>query len=147
MPRTSASATRNPAWPPATQSPTGLQASPPCASGSSSALIPIVSEEWRLSASQAGLILGAFQLGNLIAYVVVGFLLDRMRTKPIMAWAAALVAMGDLLFALGARDFWSGIGLRLLVGVCLGGLYLPALKHIAETIPVPQPRGYSSGFW
>ncbi|MBI3086961.1 MAG: MFS transporter [candidate division NC10 bacterium] len=103
-----------------------------------SALIPIVSAEWQLSASQAGLILGAFQLGNLIAYVVVGFLLDRMRTKPIMAWAAALVAMGDLLFALGARDFWSGIGLRLLVGVCLGGLYLPALKHIAETIPTAR---------
>lgn len=103
-----------------------------------SALIPIVSAEWHLSASQAGLILGAFQLGNLIAYVAVGFLLDRMRTKPIMAWAAVLVALGDLLFALGARDFWSGIGLRLLVGVCLGGLYLPALKHIADTIPTAR---------
>lgn len=103
-----------------------------------SALIPIVSAEWQLSASQAGLILGAFQFGNLIAYVAVGFLLDRMRTKPIMAWAAVLVALGDLLFALGARDFWSGIGLRLLVGVCLGGLYLPALKHIAETIPTTR---------
>ncbi|MEK7219651.1 MAG: MFS transporter, partial [candidate division NC10 bacterium] len=106
----------------------------------------IVSAEWQLSASQAGLILGAFQLGNLIAYVAVGFLLDRMRSKPIMAWAAVLVGLGDLLFALGARDFWSGIGLRLLVGVCLGGLYLPALKHIAETIPTAR-RGTATGMF
>ncbi len=109
-----------------------------------SALIPIVSEEWRLSASHAGLILGAFQLGNLVAYVGVGFLLDRMRSKPIMAWAAVLVGLGDLLFALGARGFWSGLGLRLLVGVSLGGLYLPALKHIAETIPTAR-RGVATG--
>lgn len=107
-----------------------------------SALIPIVSGEWRLSAIQAGLILGAFQLGSLIAYVVVGILLDRMASKPIMVWAV-VVGLGDLLFALVAHDFWSGLGLRLLVGASLGGLYLPALKHITETIPkevAPRPR-------
>ncbi len=109
-----------------------------------SALIPIVSDEWRLSASHAGLILGAFQLGNLLAYVGVGFLLDRIRSKPVMVWAAVLVGLGDLLFALGARGFWSGLGLRLLVGISLGGLYLPALKHIAESIPTAR-RGTATG--
>ena len=111
-----------------------------------SALIPILSGEWRLSASQAGLILGAFQLGSLIAYVVVGILLDRMASKPIMVWAAVLVGLGDLLFALVAHDFWSGLGLRLLVGASLGGLYLPALKHIAETVPAAR-RGMATGIF
>ncbi len=111
-----------------------------------SVLIPILSAEWHLSASRAGLILGGFQLGTLVAYVVVGFLLDRVRSKPIMVWSAALVGLGDLLFALGGRDFSSGFGLRLLVGVLFGGLYLPALKYIAETIPLHR-RGAATGFY
>ncbi|MEK7204959.1 MAG: MFS transporter [candidate division NC10 bacterium] len=111
-----------------------------------SALIPILRDEWHLSASQAGLILGAFQLGNLGAYVAIGFLLDRVRIKPIMVWAAVLVGLGDMLFALAARDFWTGISLRLLTGICMGGLYLPALKHIAETIPAAK-RGMATGLF
>lgn len=111
-----------------------------------SALIPILRDEWRLSASQAGLILGAFQLGNLMTYVAIGFLLDRMRNKPIMVWSAVLVGLFDLLFALAARDFWTGMSLRLLTGICMGGLYLPALKHIAETTPSAK-RGVATGIF
>ncbi len=111
-----------------------------------SVLIPILTSEWQLSASQAGAILGIFQLGTLGTYVVVGFLLDRMRSKPIMAWSAALVGLGDLLFALRAQDFTSGFALRLLVGILIGGLYLPALKQIAETIPLPR-RGTATGIF
>src|SRR5712692_6509260 len=96
-----------------------------------SALIPILDREWHLTASQAGLILGGFQFGQLAGYVLVGFLLDRIRSKPIMVWSAALVGAGDLLFAVGAQGFASGFGLRLLGGLLLGGLYLPALKYIA----------------
>lgn len=111
-----------------------------------SVLIPILTSEWSLSNSQAGLILGVFQLGTLAAYVAVGFLLDRMRSKPIMVWSAALVGVGDLLFALGARDVVSGLALRVLVGIVFGGLYLPALKQIAETIPMDR-RGAATGIY
>lgn len=111
-----------------------------------SVLIPILTPEWRMSASQAGTILGVFQLGTLAAYVAVGFLLDRTRSKPIMAWSAALVGIGDLLFAVGATSFASGLALRLLVGVLIGGLYLPALKHIADTVPTAR-RGMATGIY
>lgn len=111
-----------------------------------SALIPILRDAWRLSASEAGVILGAFQLGQTGAYVAVGFLLDRLRGKPIMVGSAAMVGLGDLLFALGARDFVSGFLLRLLAGALLGGLYLPALKHIAETTPGVR-RGIATGIY
>ncbi len=111
-----------------------------------SVLIPVLTSEWRLSATHAGLILGAFQLGTLGAYVGVGFLLDRMRSKPIMVWSAVLVGLGDLLFAFGARDFISGLALRLLVGIVFGGLYLPALKQIAETVPRDR-RGSATGIY
>lgn len=111
-----------------------------------SVLIPLLTTEWGLRASQAGLILGGFQLGTLAAYLVVGFLLDRIRSKPIMVWSALLVGAGDLLFALAARDFGSGFALRLLVGILIGGLYLPALKQIAETIP-PRQRGSATGIY
>ncbi|MGH2401058.1 MAG: MFS transporter, partial [bacterium] len=69
-----------------------------------SVLIPILSSAWSLSSSQAGLILGVFQFGTLGVYAAVGFLLDRIRSKPIMVWSAALVGVGDLLFAFGAHD-------------------------------------------
>ncbi len=111
-----------------------------------SALIPILRSEWRLSASQAGMILGGFQLGTLGAYVTVGFLLDRVRSKPIMTISAALVGIGDLMFAWQAGQFASGFILRLLVGIVIGGLYLPALKQIADTIP-PQRRGMATGVY
>src|SRR5438132_8475289 len=111
-----------------------------------SALMPILRNEWTLSASQAGLILGVFRLGQTAAYVAVGFLLDRLRSKPIMVFSAAMVGMGDLLFAWGARDFASGFLLRLLAGALLGGLYLPALKHIAETTPTLR-RGLATGIY
>jgi len=111
-----------------------------------SVLIPLLATEWTLRASQAGLILGGFQLGTLGAYLIVGFLLDRIRSKPIMAWSAFLVGAGDILFAAAARDFASGFALRLLVGVMIGGLYLPALKHIADTIP-PWKRGAATGIY
>ncbi len=109
-------------------------------------LIPLLTAEWGLSGSRAGLILGVFQLGTLAAYVAVGFLLDRVRSKPIMVVAAALVGLGDLLFAVGAVDFRTGIFLRLFVGIGLGGLYLPALKQIADTIPL-QRRGTATGVY
>jgi MFS family permease len=78
--------------------------------------------------------------------LIVGFLLDRVRSRPIMAWSAFLVGAGDLFFAAAARDFASGFALRLLVGVVIGGLYLPALKHIADTIP-PWRRGAATGIY
>jgi MFS family permease len=111
-----------------------------------SVLIPILTSEWRISASQAGVILGVFQLGTLAAYVGVGFLLDRIRSKPIMVWSAVLVGIGDLLFAFGAHDFLTGLIFRLLVGIVFGGLYLPALKQIAETVPTDR-RGTATGIY
>ncbi|HEX4836402.1 MAG TPA: MFS transporter, partial [bacterium] len=111
-----------------------------------SGLIPILRDDWRLSASQAGFILGAFQFGQLGAYVAVGFLLDRLRSKPIMQASAALVGLADLLFAFGARGFSSAFLLRLLTGILLGGLYLPALKHIADTTPGLR-RGLTTGIY
>ena len=111
-----------------------------------SGLIPILRDEWHLSASQAGLILGAFQFGQVGAYVAVGFLLDRLRSKPIMRASAALVGVADLLFALSARGPSSAFVLRLLTGILLGGLYLPALKHLADTTPGPR-RGLTTGIY
>jgi MFS family permease len=109
-----------------------------------SILIPILSHDWSLNSSQAGAILGIFQFGQLAAYVLVGFLLDRMRSKPLMVWSAALVGAGDLLFAAIARDFATGFAFRLVEGFLLGGLYVPALKYIADTIP-GERRGRATG--
>ncbi|MDR7535002.1 MAG: MFS transporter [Armatimonadota bacterium] len=111
-----------------------------------SALIPVLGTAWGLSAAQAGVILGGFQLGTLAAYVTIGFLLDRVQSKPIMAASAALVGIGDLAFAAAARDFPSGLALRMLVGVLVGGLYLPALKQIADTVPRAS-RGSATGIF
>ena len=64
-----------------------------------SALIPIVSAEWQLSASQAGLILGAFQLG-----IGSTLLLALVWTDALLAALAGASAGGILHFSAHVQD-------------------------------------------
>jgi MFS family permease len=61
-----------------------------------------------------------------------------------MVWSAAFVGAGDLLFAIAAQSFATGLAFRLLEGFLLGGLYVPALKYIADSIP-GERRGRATG--
>lgn len=53
-----------------------------------SAVLPLISEEWSLSGTQAGLIFAAFQVGYLVAILPAGALADRFSTRRIIAAGA-----------------------------------------------------------
>lgn len=109
-----------------------------------SAIKPILADDWGISNTDAGYILSAFQLGYIAAVILVGILADRFNTRAIFALSAVLAGLFNLLFAWFARDLWSAIGLRLLVGAAMAGVYTPGIKLVAGWF-TPQERGRAVG--
>src|SRR6185369_15050185 len=79
-----------------------------------SAILPILRREWGMSNTQAGMIFSTYQLGYIASGVLLSALTDRMNTKLIFITAALWSAAANLLFALYAHDFNSGLLLRAL---------------------------------
>ena len=111
-----------------------------------SAILPILRPEWGMSNTQAGMIFSVYQLGYIVSGVILSTLTDRMSTKRIFITAAVWSAVGNLLFALYAHDFKSGLVLRALTGIGMGGTYMPGLKLVAERFD-PSRRGKAIGIY
>lgn len=111
-----------------------------------SALLPVFKEEWKLSSSEAGIIMAGFQGGYVASSFLLGFLCDRISAKKIIVSCTALSGIAGLGFVIFARDFLSVFLTRTLVGISLGGLYLPGLKIISEAFPENQ-KGIATGLF
>lgn len=111
-----------------------------------SAVLPILRHEWDMSNTQAGMIFSVYQLGYIASGVILSTLTDRISTKRIFITAALWSAAGNLLFALYADNFQSGLVLRALTGIGMGGTYMPGLKLVAERFD-PTIRGKAIGIY
>jgi len=111
-----------------------------------SAILPILRQEWGMSNTRAGMIFSVYQLGYIASGVILSTLTDRMNTKLIFIGAALWSAAANLLFALYAHDFTSGLILRALTGIGMGGTYMPGLKLVAERF-APAKRGRAIGLY
>ncbi len=111
-----------------------------------SAVLPLLRREWDMNNTQAGMIFSGYQLGYIASGVLLSTLTDRMNTKRIFIGAALWSATGNLLFALYAHDFSSGLMLRVLTGIGMGGTYMPGLKLVAERF-APAKRGRAIGIY
>lgn len=111
-----------------------------------SAILPLVRHEWQMNNTQAGMIFSVYQLGYIASGVLLSALTDRFNTKHIFITAAFTSAAGNLLFALYAHDFSSGMLLRGLTGIGMGGTYMPGLKLVAERFD-PSTRGRAIGIY
>ena len=111
-----------------------------------SAVLPILRSEWGMSNTRAGMIFSVYQLGYIASGVLLSALTDRINTKLIFISAAFCSALGNLLFALYAHDFTSGMILRALTGIGMGGTYMPGLKLVAERFD-PSTRGRAIGIY
>jgi MFS family permease len=99
-----------------------------------SATLPLLKQEWGLTAGEAGLVQSAYHLGFLVSLFAVGFLSDRYgarRTYLLSSYAAAASA---LLFAFGAEGFVSSLVLYGLTGLCSGGSYTPGLAIVSQQV-------------
>lgn len=111
-----------------------------------SAAIPLLMQEWNMSASRAGLVQSAWHTGYLISLFVVGFLSDRFGAKQVFLVSSIASSATAMMFAFFANDFWSAALLYGLTGLFSGGSYTPGLTLISERFG-PATRGSAMGFY
>jgi MFS family permease len=109
-----------------------------------SAVLPILQETYKLSSSDSGSILGAFQLGYVISVLITGLLADRIGKKIILAASSLLIGVGSLGFAFLANDFNSILLWRVIIGIGSGGIYAPGLALLSNWFPAGK-RGMAFG--
>jgi MFS family permease len=110
------------------------------------AALPVLQEEWRMSAVEAGSIASGFQLGYAVSLVVLSSIADRISARTVYLGSLFASGVFSMAFALLARDFFSGLILYTLVGISLGGTYTTGVMIIADQY-VPTSRGMAVGFF
>ena len=111
-----------------------------------SAILPLLKSEWAMSNTQAGLIFSVYQLGYITSGVLLSALSDRLNIRAIFLASAIWSCIANLLFALYADDYLSGLLLRGLTGIGMGGTYMPGLKLVAERFD-SSTRGRAIGMY
>ena len=109
------------------------------------AAIPLLLEDWQMSASQAGLVQSAWHFGYMLSLFTVGFLADRFGAKHVYLVSSFAATLSAFAFAFLADGFVSGLVLYGLAGLCSGGSYTPGLTLIAERFAAT--RGRAMGFY
>ncbi|WP_304171983.1 MFS transporter [Limnochorda pilosa] len=105
-----------------------------------SPVLPWLEASWGVSHAQAGLLFSAYQAGYILssALFLVGLDRRQARGEPAhhLLWqAAGLAALAGTAFPLLARGLASGVLLRFLAGVGLGGVYMPGVNLLARMVP------------
>ncbi len=109
------------------------------------ASIPVIIDDWGLSAAQAGSIVSSFTVCYAVSLFGLSWLADHFGAKRVTvasAWAAAAAALA---FGLFARDFTSAFLLYGLAGLTQGGTYTPVIMLFADRFP-PRWRGSAVGW-
>jgi MFS family permease len=110
------------------------------------AALPVLQREWDMSAATGGSISTANQIAYAVSLVVFSSLADLWGAKKIFLGSVTASGVSALLFALFARDYFSGIVLYSLVGLTLGGSYTTGLMLLSERY-APAKRGMAMGFF
>lgn len=109
-----------------------------------SAVLPLVREDWGLSARDAGAIQGAFHLGYLASLFIVGFIADHFGAKRAFLVSGVAGFLSPIAFVLFVDGFWSALWLHALTGLTQGGYYTPVLAMVNEHVPRAR-RGRAMG--
>jgi MFS family permease len=110
------------------------------------AVLAVVQVEWQLTATAAGSISAAFQIGTALSLVVVSILADYLGPRPIFLVSSAVAAGAFLLIPLLAQGHLSGMLLFFIVAVAMAGTYTPGVMLIAARFE-PARRGSAVGWF
>jgi MFS family permease len=110
------------------------------------AALPVLQQEWEMSAAAAGTIAGGFQLGYAVSLVVFSILADRICPKRLYLVSMTACAISALFFAAFARSYFSGLMLYLVTALAMGGNYTTGLIILAHRYPV-EKRGRAMGLF
>jgi MFS family permease len=95
-------------------------------------LLPQLQREWGLSNSESGAISGILFAGYMFSVPILTSLTDRIDSRRIYLLACLIGSIGSALFALFGQGFWSAAAAQFLIGVALGGTYMPGLKALTD---------------
>jgi MFS transporter, putative metabolite:H+ symporter len=94
-------------------------------------VLPVVAPLWKLTPPQAGFLISAGFLGQLVGALLFGWLAERRGRMTAMIWSIALFSVMSLICAF-AFDYWSLLVLRAIQGIGLGGEVPVAAVFISE---------------
>ena len=100
------------------------------------AIVPVApsfADKLDLSKVEVGAVLASAGLATLIVSLPIGLVSDRIGTRGLLRWSAAVVAVSTLGQGL-ATDFWSLLAARALFGAALGTIWTAGLAWIAEDV-------------
>ncbi|MFE2916936.1 MFS transporter [Kitasatospora indigofera] len=107
--------------------------------GGIAGVLPLIGEQYGLSAWTQGVVVSAALLGAALTAPVSGRLTDRFGRRPVIAAAAAAFAVGTAVSAAAGGPAALVLG-RFLVGLALGAISFAVPLYIAEIAP-PARRG------
>jgi MFS family permease len=90
---------------------------------------------WQLTATQAGLIAGAYAIGYMIAVPVLTALTDRFDARGILLIGSLISGLATIAFGVFADGFISAALLWAVAGAGFGGAYMPGLKALTDRLP------------
>ena len=108
-------------------------------------ILPVLSQEFNLAPSTAGLSISIVVLMIAVGSLAAGPLSDRIGRKPIMVWSSLLLAFPTLLGAF-APSFTLLLVCRALQGLLIPGLTAVAVAYLGEIV-APEALGETVGGW
>ena len=109
------------------------------------ACLPVLLDEWDMSATQAGSISSAFMFGYAASLFITAWLSDHFGAKRLLLFSAFLSAFSALLFGFFAHSYLSGLFLYGLAAITQGGLYTPAIMLFSDRYDASR-RGTAVGY-
>lgn len=110
------------------------------------AALPVLQREWEMSATAAGAVASAFQIGYAISLLGLNLLADRVGARPVFLWSSLAGGPAAMAFALLSNGPVSAACLYGLTALVIGGNYTPGLILIADRFPSVR-RGRATGFF
>jgi MFS family permease len=102
------------------------------------AVLPEVSADWQLSASEAGWIGGIYFAGYAVTVLFLVGATDRFDGRWIVAGSSLLGAGASFAFAGLADGFWPALAARFLGGIALAGVHMPGLVLLTQRVRGPK---------
>lgn len=98
------------------------------------AVMPEISADWGLTASEAGWIGGIYFAGYAASVPILAGATDRIDGRWVFVGCSLLSAGASFVFAGCADGFWTALLLRFLNGVALAGVHMPGLKLLVDRL-------------
>ncbi|PKN67615.1 MAG: MFS transporter [Deltaproteobacteria bacterium HGW-Deltaproteobacteria-15] len=110
------------------------------------AAIPLLQQEWGMSAVRAGTISSGFQLGYALSLFVMSTLADKFGPRVLYMWSMFAGALLSVAFAAFARGYTSALVIYFLLAMALAGSYTTGLMILAARYPSNR-RGKATGYF